>query len=487
MQKLAVKRRETKFTSDPSRVINKFFYPTNEQRSKNIISRVLDLSEDQITNLLEEVLYNFAHRHRNLKEVFKRNYKNVEMFIVDKTHLSEARKLLIGSYFTHEFAIEAAGFFNPSIVAHPDQKKIKKGEMRFILSFRATGEGHVSSIEFRSGILDKYNNMITEPAHHQCETPEIIMKASYEKNFFLQKLKQFEMENDITKNIFNKLPSKFTFEELQNSLEAVKRINHLTRPRRDIINLIYFLARSNHNRYFRPDSHISERVLFPVSKEALKGMEDARFVRFCDENEEPFYYATYTAYNGFEILPMMFGTKDFVSFNFCPLIGDAVKDKGMALFPRKVNGKFYMISRIDGENMYLMKSDIIDFWNKATQFQTPKQTWEFFQIGNCGSPLETSEGWLLLTHGVGPMRSYCIGAELLDLNNPSKIIAQLPEPILMPLATEREGYVPNVVYSCGGLIHSNELVLPYAMSDSSCGIATINMDELMKAFAQSRT
>jgi predicted GH43/DUF377 family glycosyl hydrolase len=484
MQKITVKRRETKFTPDPSRVINKY-YPLNRQRSKHIINRVLDLSEDNVSSLLEEVLYNFAHRHYNLKEAFKRNYKNVEMLISDKTHLSEARKLLIGSYFTHEYSIQAAGFFNPSIVVHPDQRKIKKGEMRFILTFRATGEGHISSIEFRIGILDKYNNMIMEPAHHQSETPEIIMKAIYEKKFFFRKLKELQLENDIIKKIFNNLPSKFTFEKLQNSLEAVKKETPLTRPRRDVINLIYFLARSNHDRNFRPETNISERVLFPVSKAAIRGLEDARFVRFCDDNGEAVYYATYTAYNGFRIRPMMLKTTDFLSFHFYPFTGAAVKDKGMALFPRRIDGIFYMISRIDGENMYLMKSDLIDFWDEATLFQTPKHPWEFFQIGNCGSPIETSAGWLLLTHGVGPMRTYCIGAELLDLNNPSKIIARLPEPILMPLPTEREGYVPNVVYSCGGLIHNNELVLPYAMSDSSCVIATINMDELMNAFAQS--
>lgn len=486
MQKIKVKRRETKFTSDPSRVINKFYYPLNQRRSKNIINRVLNLSEENVKNLLEEILTNFAHRHRNLKEVFKRNYRNVEMFIPNQNHLSEARKLLIGSYFTQEYSIEAAGFFNPSMVDHPDQRKIKQGEIRFILSFRATGEGHISSIEFRSGILDKYNNMIMEPAHHQCETPEIIMKAIYEKKFFLRKLKELQLENDITKNIFNKLPSKFTFEKLQDKLETVKKKIRLSRTSRDVINLIYFLARSNHERHFRPGSHISERVLFPVSKEAIKGIEDARFVRFHEDNGEIFYYATYTAFNGFRILPMMFRTKDFLSFNFCAMVGAAIKDKGMALFPRKIDGKYAMISRIDGENMYLMKSDIIDIWDKAHLFQKPKHPWEFFQIGNCGSPIETSEGWLLLTHGVGPMRTYCIGAELLDLKNPSKIIAQLPEPILMPLPIEREGYVPNVVYSCGGMIHNNEFVLPFAMSDSSCGVATIKMDELMKAFTQSQ-
>jgi predicted GH43/DUF377 family glycosyl hydrolase len=485
MQNIKVKRRETKFSSNPSRVINKFFYPLNQQRSKNIINRVLDLSEDHVTNLLEEILSNFAHRHRNLQEVFKRNYQNVEAFISNQTHLSESRKLLIGSYFTQEYSVEAAGFFNPSMVAHPNQKNVKKGEMEFILSFRATGEGHVSSIEFRSGILDKYNNMIMEPVHHQCETPEIIMKTIYEKKFFLRKLKELQLENDIIKNIFNRLPLKFTFEELQDTLEAVKREIHLSRTGRDVINLIYFLARSHHERCFRPESHISQRVLFPVSKEAIKGLEDARFVRFCDDNGKVAYYATYTAYNGFEIIPMLLKTTDFLSFYFYPLSGAAVKDKGMALFPRKINGKYVMISRIDGENLYLMKSDFLNFWDEAQQIQTPKHTWEFFQIGNCGSPIETSEGWLLLTHGVGPMRTYCIGAELLDLKDPSRILAQLPEPLLMPLASEREGYVPNIVYSCGGLIHNNELVIPFAISDSSCGVATINMDELMKAFTQS--
>jgi len=420
--------------------------------------------------------------------VVKEMYKTAPFEIVFDTSVPQAVGLKYDLKFLNknEYSIEAAGFFNPSIVVHPNQRKIKQGEIRFILSFRATGEGHVSSIEFRSGKLDKYNHMFTEPSLHHCETPEIIMKANYEKTFFLKKLKQLEMENDISKNIFKKLPSKFSFEELQNNIEAVKKKYPHTYALRDTVNIVYFLARSYHERHFRPESHLSERVLFPVSKEAIKGLEDARFVRFCDENGEVSYYATYTAYNGFEILPMLLITKDFQSFHFCPMTGVTAKDKGMALFPRKIDGKFYMISRIDGENMYLMKSDSIDFWDEAQLFQSPKHPWEFFQIGNCGSPIETSEGWLLLTHGVGPMRRYCIGAELLDLDNPLKVIAQLPEPILMPLARERNGYVPNVVYSCGGLIHNNELVLPYAISDSSCGVATINLNELMKAFEQSQ-
>ena len=484
MQKIKVNRRETKFVSDPSRVINKFYYPGNEQRARNIIDRVLNLSEDTALNLLEQILSSFEHRHRNLQKVFKRNYQHVSVFIHDQSILSEARKLLIGSYFTHEYSVEAAGFFNPSMVTHPDQKNLRKGEKRIILSFRATGEGHVSSIEFRSGKLDKYNNLLMDRTYHRFETPEIIMKAVYSKNIFRRRIRQIKMENEITKNILSKLPANFSFKELQHTIENVKHKfpnNHLLV---DTVNVVYFLARSNHERFFRPESHISERVLFPVSKEAIKGMEDARFVRFRDGNGRVTYYATYTAFNGFEILPMMLKTTDFLAFSICAMVGAAVKDKGMALFPRKIAGKYIMISRIDGENLYMMKSDHIDFWDKAQLFQKPLHPWEFFQIGNCGSPIETKEGWLLLTHGVGPMRTYCIGAELLDLKNPSKIIARLPEPILLPLPREREGYVPNVVYSCGGIIHNGELVLPFAMSDSSCGVATISMDELMQAFSQ---
>jgi predicted GH43/DUF377 family glycosyl hydrolase len=481
MQNIKVNRRETRFRSDPSRVINKFYYPGNEQRARNIINRVLNLSENMAITLLEEILSRFEHRHRKFKNVLKRNYKNVAMFIPNQNQLSETKKLLIGSYFTQEYSVEAAGFFNPSMVIHPDQSDLREGELRFILSFRATGEGHVSSIEFRSGKLDKYNNMLLERAYHRFETPEIIMRAVYEKKFFIKKIRQLRMGNDITKNILFKLPSKFSFDELQNIIEKIKTKFPDDHILKDTVNMVYFIARSNHERYFRPESHISERVLFPVSKEAIKGLEDARFVRFHEDNGEIIYFATYTAFNGFEILPMMLRTKDFLAFNFCGMTGSKIKDKGMALFPRKIDGKYTMISRIDGENMYLMKSDTIDFWDKAYLFQKPKHPWEFFQIGNCGSPIELNEGWLLLTHGVGPMRTYCIGAELLDLKNPSKIIAQLPEPILIPQPREREGYVPNVVYSCGGMIHNNELVLPFAISDSSCGVATISMDELISS------
>jgi predicted GH43/DUF377 family glycosyl hydrolase len=230
---------------------------------------------------------------------------------------------------------------------------------------------------------------------------------------------------------------------------------------------------------FHPDHRISERVIFPVSENESRGIEDARFVQFFNDNGKVVYYATYTAYNGVNILPQLIETKDFVKFNVLTLNGKAVQNKGMALFPRKIGRRYAMLSRQDGENNHIMFSDNIHFWQKSQIIQEPEYPWEFIQIGNCGSPLETDEGWIVLTHGVGPMRQYCIGAMLLDLERPSKIIARLDEPLLVPHKNEREGYVPNVVYSCGALIHNGELVIPYAMSDINSGIATVAVSDLL--------
>ncbi len=486
MNQITVRRKETKFVSDPSRVITKFYYPGSQRRTRHVIRRVLSLSEERAAALMERICRDFAHRHRDIEKVFRSHYRHVEKFVPPQYNLSEARKLLIGAYFTHEYSIEAAGFFNPSIVPHPNQRKIKEGEVRFIISFRATGEGHISSIEFRSGILDRYNHAILDPVLRYAETPDITMRPSYEKEYFVRKLREMGLRNSMSTNIFRQLPDEFSFKQLQTVLEREKQTRDSSIILRDITNTIYWIARSNHERRFRRGTHLSERVIFPVSKEAVKGLEDARFVRFTDTDGSVRYYATYTAYNGIDILPMLLRTTDFETFYFNTLSGDSVKDKGMALFPRKINGKYVMISRIDGENLYIMWSDIVEVWNDAEIIQTPGHPWELVQIGNCGSPIETPEGWLLLTHGVGPMRQYSIGAALLDLHTPSKVIAQLEDPLLVPHATEREGYVPNVVYSCGGMIHQNELVLPYAMSDSSCGLVTVPMDELLSALQPAR-
>jgi predicted GH43/DUF377 family glycosyl hydrolase len=247
----------------------------------------------------------------------------------------------------------------------------------------------------------------------------------------------------------------------------------------ETISLIDWLAHSNYETSFRPEYPISERVIFPVSKNESGGIEDARFVRFEKDSGEATYYATYTAYNGFSILPQLIETRDFVTFNVITLNGRAVQNKGMALFPHKIGGRYAMLSRQDGENNFIMFSDHLHFWQEAKLIQEPTRPWELVQVGNCGSPLETDAGWLVLTHGVGPMRQYCISAMLLDPDNPAKIIARLEEPLLTPHEQEREGYVPNVVYSCGALIHNNELVIPYAMSDVHSGLATVDVDDLI--------
>lgn len=486
MNQISVRRTEAKFVSDPSRVITKFYYPGSKQRARHVIRRVLSLPEDRAKEVLGQVCRDFSHRHRHIEKVFRSHYDHVEKYVPSQHTLSEARKLLIGAYFTSEYSIEAAGFFNPSIVPHPNQRKIKEGEIRFILSFRATGEGHISSIEFRSGILDKYNHVIMDPVLRYAETPAITMRPSYEKEYFARIFREMGLRNSISGDILEQLPETFTFTQLQSILEAEKRSRDASIPLRDILSTIYWIARSNHERKFRRGTHMSERVLFPVSKKAVKGLEDARFVRFTDTDGTVRYYATYTAYNGIDILPMLLRTDDFETFHFNMMSGDSVKDKGMALFPRKIDGKYVMIARIDGENLYIMSSDIVEVWTGAEILQTPVQPWELVQIGNCGSPIETPDGWLLLTHGVGPMRQYAIGAILLDRHEPSKVIAQLEEPLLVPHATEREGYVPNVVYSCGGMVHRGELVLPYAMSDSSCGLVTVPMDELLSALQPAR-
>ncbi|MBL7192169.1 glycoside hydrolase family 130 protein, partial [bacterium] len=355
-----------------------------------------------------------------------------------------------------------------------------KGSLRFIMSLRATGEGHISSIEFRSGVLDQYNTILFDPVSDYVETPDLLLDQVYDRHLFQLKLNEMAVCNEITAHILNQLPEDFTYNELKEKIEKSRAINVLSQARQnETFEVMYWLANSNYEMSFRPDHRISERVIFPVSENESRGIEDARFVQLIDDNGEVTYYATYTAYNGLNILPQLIETKDFIKFNILTLNGKAVQNKGMALFPRKIDGKYVMLSRQDGENNHIMFSDNIHFWQESKIIQEPTRPWEFIQIGNCGSPLETDDGWIVLTHGVGPLRQYCIGAILLDLDNPAKIIARLEEPLLAPREEEREGYVPNVVYTCGAIIHNNELVIPYAMSDITSGIATVGVKELI--------
>jgi predicted GH43/DUF377 family glycosyl hydrolase len=476
--KLNVKRKKTKILRDTSRVITRFHVPATSTRISKIINRVLDLSEKEAEEIMEKILFKFSDRHKNIRRVLESHYNEVVAYIPKNKQISEIKRLLIGAYFTMEYAIESAALFNPSIVPDPDQTNVPDGGIRFIMSLRATGEGHISSIVFRSGIIDKNNSIIFNSASEFVETPNIRVDPIYNRHLFQLKLNEMNACDETTTLVLEQMLEEFTCNELKASIDHLLADPDVT-VNSEAIEIMQWLANSNYNIKFYPDHRISERVIFPVSENETSGIEDARFVQFFDENGEVTYYATYTAYNGITILPQLIETKDFITFNIITLNGKAVQNKGMALFPRKIKGLYAMLSRQDGENNYIMFSDHLHFWQKAQIIQEPTRPWEFIQIGNCGSPIETNEGWLVLTHGVGPMRQYSIGAILLDLEDPTKIIGRLLYPLLTPHEGEREGYVPNVVYTCGALIHNEQLIIPYAMSDITSGIATVSVSDLI--------
>jgi predicted GH43/DUF377 family glycosyl hydrolase len=380
-----------------------------------------------------------------------------------------------------EYSVESAALFNPSIVEHPDQSGIDKGCIRFIMSLRAIGEGHISSIVFRTGILTKHNALRYDPRSHFAVRQNVHVNPMYDRTLFQLKLNEMKACNEITEYIIKQLPEEFTYNEIKNCIDAIR-----TNPvfpetqQNETGEILFWLANSNYTMDFDQSTQFSERVIFPVSENESCGIEDARFVRFTEENGDATYYATYTAYNGFTILPQLLTTKDFCKFKVSTLNGNASKNKGMALFPRKINGKYAMLSRIDGENTHIMFSENLHFWQESEIIQEPKMPWEFIQIGNCGSPLETEKGWIVLTHGVGPVRQYCIGAILLDLKNPTQIIGRLKSPLLVPREEDRDGYVPNVVYSCGALIHNQDIIIPYAMSDTYSGVVTVALKDLLE-------
>jgi predicted GH43/DUF377 family glycosyl hydrolase len=480
LQKLKVRRKTNKIEGDTSRVITRLHLPDDRPRISKIIRRVMSLPDKAAKELLARIMADFSNRHEDIGCIFERHMNVVKDYLPKDTMLNDVQRALIGAYFTKEYSIESAALFNPSIVPHPDQSHLKKSSLRFIMSLRATGEGHISSIVFRSGILGRHNRLRFDPISDFVETPELELDALYKRNPFRRKLKEMGAGNEIVAHILDQLPEDFTYNDLIERIGRLRQKPLFTEDHQNrAFEIMCWLAKSNYEVSFHADHRISERVIFPVSKNESRGIEDARFVQFYNDNGEVVYYATYTAYNGITILPQLIETKDFIKFNILTLNGKAVQNKGMALFPRKIGGRYAMLSRQDGENNHIMFSDNIHFWQKSHIIQEPEYPWEFIQIGNCGSPLETNEGWIVLTHGVGPMRKYCIGAILLDLENPTRMIARLDAPLLAPHEKEREGYVPNVVYSCGALIHNNELVIPYAMSDINSGIAMVAVKELL--------
>lgn len=415
---------------DPARVVVRPFRPATEPRDLNptdkaranhIVGRVVGLEPEAAARQLTEVLENFEGRHRNLLEIFETRAAEMEEALEPHAVLNKTRRCLIGAYFLHEYSFEASALFNPSIVRHPEQSDAPENGCRFILSLRAVGEGHISSLTFRSGTIDADGNVTIDPTARCASVPKVR--------------------------------------------------NRTSRHNGDDVEVT-----------FRPEEELSERVIFPITDAQANGIEDARFVEFYDDGRKTFY-ATYTAYSGRAIRSELLETTDFQSFRMTPLSGSAAGNKGMALFPRKIDGRYAMIGRQDNENLYLIYSDDLYTWEGGQAILQPEYPWEFVQIGNCGSPVELDDCWLLLTHGVGPVRKYSIGAVLLDKKDPSKVLARSREPLVRPAPTEREGYVPNVVYTCGAMRHRDQIILPYAISDTFSNFATIRIATLMEAIA----
>jgi len=425
-----VNRQSLYLRPDPARVVVRPFKPATEPRDLNptdkiranhIVGRVLRLDAEAAQQQLSDVLDNFEGRHRNLIDIFEARAADMEDALEPHAELNKTQRRLIGAYFLNEYSFEASALFNPSIVRHPDQTGAPENGCRFILSLRAVGEGHISSLTFRSGTLAADGSVAVDPTARLAAVPKVRRRTPTPNG------DEIEVE-------------------------------------------------------FRDDEELSERTIFPITGSQSNGIEDARFVEF-DDGARRTFYATYTAYNGRAIRSELIETADFQSFRMTPLGGSAARNKGMALFPRKIDGRYAMIGRQDNENLYLIYSDDIYTWEGGHPILQPEYPWEFVQIGNCGSPIELDDYWLLLTHGVGPVRKYSIGAVLLDKKDPSKVLARSREPLVRPEPTEREGYVPNVVYTCGAMRHADQIILPYAISDTFSNFATIKIAALMQAVA----
>ncbi|OAQ42133.1 glycosidase [Pedobacter psychrophilus] len=479
--RIPITRKDVTVMPDPKRVIARFFY-NGDERAKEIIEHLDALDEKQIFEIITPILQEFSKRHRNITKIL---IKHADMLAVESPDLAQAvketsnfKKLLIGAYFTHEYSIESAAFFNPSIVDDPDQSDLIEGERRLIISFRAVGEGHISSIVFRSAILKSNNDIEVMNAGRYVHEADIIKNNVYKKKYFLEKAEDAQISIKTLELAKEYLDEKFDYKKLRETIDRLVSDESIDKSETEL-NKLLWLADSYHEIIFSLDTDISDRIIYPITEYERKGIEDARFVKFFNEDGSSKFYATYTAYDGNTIMPKLLETSDFYNFKVRPVYGEGAKNKNLALFPRKINGKYVMMSRIDGWNNYIMYSDKINVWTNPIKLQSPKYPWEFVQIGNCGSPIETDKGWLMVTHGVGAMRRYCLGVSLLDLEDPSNEIGRLKEPLLIANKNEREGYVPNVVYSCGSIINNGELIIPYGLSDYSSSFMTVNLEMLL--------
>ena len=479
-----VVRQDLVLRPDPNRLLLRDFDTSGPEQARNVLSRVLAIPETEVTGLVAQVLAEFAPRQPGLRASLLARFAKIWKLIPSDQEVAEDRQILIAAYFYAEYAVESAALFNPSIVRHPDQTGTKAGSVRIVLSLRATGEGHISSITFRTGAIDAHGVVKIDAASPFLVEPEVIPNPVYERPLFRRKLFELGLSTAFTSKIVDRLEPEFTLSDLRSSLEAERLQRRKTGVAEENDNAVeatvMSLAISNYEIQFRPGQDLSQRIIFPLTPSQRNGIEDARFVRF-EDDQSPCYYATYTAYDGRLVLPQLIETEDFRRFRFSTLNGPAVRNKGMALFPRKIRGSYAMLSRQDNENIHLMHSDNPHFWHESEVILRPKHPWELVQIGNCGSPIETPEGWLVLSHGVGPIRQYCLGAFLLDLERPNKVLGRLKEPLLVPLEDERTGYLPNVVYTCGALVHNGVLVLPYGICDHATRFASVDLKSLLSA------
>jgi predicted GH43/DUF377 family glycosyl hydrolase len=476
---LDVKRLPVTFASDKRRVITRFFDPGGVGRIENVVARVAKLTDNEVTNLLEDVFQRFRGRHGNIVAILEQNYRNALALLGAPIESNPNRRMLLGSYFTMEYSIESAALFNPSIVPHLNQNNLPEGAVRFVMSLRATGEGHVSSIVFRTGVIYSDGAIHADPPSRFSHPIKMFPDTVYDRELFRRKLEDIQVPVSAVDAVMARLRDSFTMAHLEEAIATVSvdAPDSLGLP--GIVEGIRWLARANYQLELSPGAEASEMVIFPQTANESRGIEDLRLVRFVDDDGTVTYYGTCTAFDGYRTLPELIETDDFLRLGVHTLNGAKAQNKGMALFPRRIDGHYVMCSRIDGENLYIMRSDIIHFWESADLLQVPKQPWEFVQSGNCGSPIETTEGWLLLTHGVGPMRTYCIGAMLLDLRDPNRVIGILEEPLISPIEKDRDGYVPNVVYTCGAMVHNERLYIPFASSDTTTRFAVVSMDRLL--------
>ncbi|HYV91500.1 MAG TPA: glycoside hydrolase family 130 protein [Chitinophagales bacterium] len=453
-------------------VITLFLQLHGSHRITNIVKRVEDLKDEEVNGCLEKVMTDFSGRHRHIEQTFLNHTRIIEDQYGALSHFSPQKKLLLGAIFTKEYSIEAAALFNPSIVPHPDQQNLKPGEVRFVMSLRATGEGHISSIVFHTGLIDDNGNITLDSVSGYFTRLQKKGDTEYSKEF----IRKCAASNpEFNMGIMDILPDSFSAAKADQVFKSPE--SHSS----SMIDSIIFIEKvmdTNYELIASPDMPINEQVIFPNAKAERMGMEDVRFVKF-DEGGQSCYYATYTAYDGNHIKTQLIETKDFKLFKIRSLFGEAISDKGMALFPEKLNGQYVMISRQGGETINIMYSDDLYRWENFRVLLEPRFEWELVQAGNCGSPIKTEKGWLLLTHGVGPMRTYVISAILLDLHDPSLVIGRLHEPLIEADENEREGYVPNVVYTCGFMLHKDMLIIPYAVSDSATAFATIGLNEIL--------